>query len=291
MSGLRVVLLTSESPWQRALANRLARDDALTLVGVVVQAIPGTSRWGWIRKAITRQPRLLAKKIAMSLFFRRVLDEIATAELRWFEDAGRAVEWPDVSVLRVADINGQEVVRFLEGLGPDVGAVSGTRMIRESIFAVRPPHLLLNLHTGLSPYYKGGPNCTLWALSRGEPGMVGATVHVLDPGIDSGAVLLTEFTPLEGTDTLGDAVSRTVAHGHDLYVRVLRAIGAGHVPIGLSQDTLGAGRTFYTREWGPKDLWRAARFVRRGDLARWCEEGSPRDGSVRVVDTLGRSGL
>ena len=222
----------------------------------------------------------------MRLVLRRVIDEIAATELTWFGKSGKVLEWPEMPLLRVEDINGREVVRFLEGLRPDVGAVSGTRMIREPIFAVRPPNLLLNLHTGLSPYYKGGPNCTLWALSRQEPNLVGATIHVLDPGIDSGDILLTEFTPLEATDTLGKAVSRTTSHGHDMYVRVLRAIAKGHVPVGVRQAALGEGRTFLNREWGPLHLWRALRFVRRGGLARWVKEGCPRNPAASLVDSL-----
>ena len=222
----------------------------------------------------------------MRLVLRRVIDEIAATELTWFGKSGKVLEWPEMPLLRVEDINGREVVRFLEGLRPDVGAVSGTRMIREPIFAVRPPNLLLNLHTGLSPYYKGGPNCTLWALSRQEPNLVGATIHVLDPGIDSGDILLTEFTPLEATDTLGKAVSRTTSHGHDMYVRVLRAIAKGHVPVGVRQAALGEGRTFLNREWGALHLWRALRFVRRGGLARWVKEGGPRNPAASLVDSL-----
>ncbi len=146
--------------------------------------------------------------------------------------------------------------------------------------------MLLNLHTGISPYYKGGPNCTLWALSRGEPDMVGATIHVLDPGIDSGDILLSDFTPLEATDSLAEAVCRTVAHGHDMYVRVLRAIAEGRELAGVRQADLGEGRTFFTRQWGPVHLWRALRFVRRGGLKRWVADGRPRSSDVRLVDAL-----
>ena len=286
MSGLRVVLLTSDSPRQRSLANRINGDDALALVGVVVQSMPGNMRWTWIRRALTRQPGLLAKRIIMRLVLHRVLDEIAATELAWFGKTGKALEWPEVPLLRVEDINGREVVRFLERLGPDVGAVSGTRMIRDPIFAVRPPHLLLNLHTGLSPYYKGGPNCTLWALSRQEPNLVGATIHVLDPGIDSGDLLLTEYTPLEATDALGEAVSRTISHGHDMYLRVLGAIAKGHDPVGVRQEDIGEGRTFFNREWGALNLWRALRFLRRGDLAQWVKKGRPRHPEANLVDSL-----
>ena len=150
MSGLRVVLLTSDSPWQRSLANRLAADDALTLVGVAVQSMPGNMRWTWIRRSLRRQPGLLAKRIIMRLVLRGAMDEIAATELAWFGKSGKALEWPGVPLLRVEDINGREVVRFLERLRPDVGAVSGTRMIKEPIFAVRPPERNLSTTMGHS---------------------------------------------------------------------------------------------------------------------------------------------
>ena len=287
MTHLRVVLLTSGSPWQRALANRLATEESLRLDGIVIQSMPRSMRWDWAAKTFLRQPGLLGKKIIMRLVLGRVIKEIAAAELEWFGESGQALEWPDVPLLRVQDINANEVVTFLETQKPDIGAVSGTRIIKAPIFAVDPPVRLLNLHTGLSPYLKGGPNCTLWALSLQQPELIGATIHVLDPGIDTGDILLTEFTPLESSDTLGRAVSRTVAHGHEMYLRVLRAIANGEPMAGVRQAELGEGRTYFNREWGPVPLWRASRFVAQGGLARWIGEGRARDPVVRLVNSLG----
>ena len=71
-----------------------------------------------------------------------------------------------------------------------------------------------------------------------------------------------------------------------MYVRVLRAIAKGHVPVGVRQAALGEGRTFFNREWGPLHLWRALRFVRRGGLARWVKEGCPRNPAASLVDSL-----
>jgi len=283
---MRVVLLTSDSPWQRALACRIDAVPELELAGITVQAIKTTARWAWIRKAILTRPGLVAKKAATRLLLNTKLREIHEKELRWFGEGGRAREWPQVERLEIEDINAVEVVEFLERLAPDVVAVSGTRIIRDPLFNVKPPPVFLNLHTGLSPYYKGGPNCTLWALSRREPDHVGATIHVLDPGIDTGAILLSEFTDLEGSDTLGDAVCRVVDQGHDMYIRVLRLIAGGARPSGVKQDALGTGRTFYSREWGPVHLWRASEFLRSGGLMTWVSEGRPRDPNIKVVNAF-----
>ena len=87
--------------------------------------------------------------------------------------------------------------------------------------------------------------------------------------------------------TLGRAASRTVAHGHEMYLRVLRAITNGEPMAGVRQGELGEGRTYFNREWGPLPLWRASRFVAQGGLARWIGEGCPRDPAVQLVNALG----
>jgi hypothetical protein len=90
-------------------------------------------RWDWATKAFLRHPGLLGKRIIMRLVLGRVIKEIAAAELEWFGESGQARAWPDVPLLRVQDINANEVVTFLENQRPDIGAVSGTRIITSCI--------------------------------------------------------------------------------------------------------------------------------------------------------------
>ena len=41
---------------------------------------------------------------------------------------------------------------------------------------------------GVSPYYRG-TDCNFWALYDDNPHIVGATIHLLSKGVDSGAIL------------------------------------------------------------------------------------------------------
>ena len=41
---------------------------------------------------------------------------------------------------------------------------------------------------GISPYYRG-TDCNFWALYDGNPELVGATIHLLSKGLDSGKIL------------------------------------------------------------------------------------------------------
>lgn len=46
----------------------------------------------------------------------------------------------------------------------------------------------INIHMGMSPYYRGS-SCNFWALYDGNPDLVGATIHMISRGLDSGAML------------------------------------------------------------------------------------------------------
>jgi methionyl-tRNA formyltransferase len=276
---MRVVLLTTDAPAQRALARRIADDRRLDLVGVAVQRLSSSRDVSWLRRNV-RQPGKVVDRVLQRLLFLRTLRALAAREREVFGDG----PWPAVPRCVTDDVNGPLVLELIAACRPDAIAVSGTRMVRAPVFGTAPPRGLFNLHTGLSPYYKGGPNCTLWCLANGDPAHLGATVHVLDPGIDSGPLLKTVRTPVEADDTVADLVARTTTVGQAAYVQVLGAVADG-VPIrALPQASLAEGRTYLNREWDVRELARAVRFVRRGGLGAWIDDGRP--GTPLLVDVM-----
>ena len=46
----------------------------------------------------------------------------------------------------------------------------------------------INIHMGISPYYRGA-DCNFWAMYDGNSHLVGATIHMLSKGLDSGSIL------------------------------------------------------------------------------------------------------
>jgi methionyl-tRNA formyltransferase len=75
-------------------------------------------------------------------------------------------------------------------LKPDVVLVIGTRIIgRETLAAITAP--VINFHSGINPKYRGQAG-GYWALATGDPQNAGVTVHLVDEGVDTGAVLYQE---------------------------------------------------------------------------------------------------
>jgi hypothetical protein len=70
---------------------------------------------------------------------------------------------------------------------PDLLACYGSSLIRAPLLT-RFEGRFLNVHLGLSPYYRGA-GTNFWPLVRGEPEFVGATFMHIDAGIDTGKII------------------------------------------------------------------------------------------------------
>jgi folate-dependent phosphoribosylglycinamide formyltransferase PurN len=85
----------------------------------------------------------------------------------------------------------------LRRLAPDVLVLVGSPIVPQALLAV--PRLgTVNAHYGLLPAYRG-MNVTEWSVLRGDP--VGVSVHLVDEGIDTGAILLREEIPIGPSET------------------------------------------------------------------------------------------
>jgi methionyl-tRNA formyltransferase len=94
---------------------------------------------------------------------------------------------PFYPVRRVSSVNAPETAILLQQLRPSVVVVNGTRIISEPILcSVKCP--FINTHAGITPRYRG-VHGAYWALAEGRPDEVGTTIHLVDRGIDTGAVL------------------------------------------------------------------------------------------------------
>jgi methionyl-tRNA formyltransferase len=160
----------------------------------------------------------------------------------------RFPDYPDTEILEVENINSDEAFDFTNKLQPDLVIVSGTRLVRKQLLSVPAKIGILNLHTGLSPYVKGGPNCTNWCIATGDFHLIGNTIMWIDAGIDSGNILTTEFTELDGSENLSQVHLKVMEHAHDLYIRSIEFLSQGKTQT-VPQNTIDPGKTYYNKEW------------------------------------------
>ena len=251
---MKVVILSTEQPNQIALCHKLSAD--CELLAVVFSRNQITPPKSTVTRLQTFVDRASVRVLGHPL-------------LRAWEQLQRSYRTcypapPQVPSTVVRNINDPETTRVLREYSPDLIVVSGTNLIgRRTIDSAPPDSRWLNLHTGLSPYIRGGPNCTNWCLAERLFGLIGNTVMWLDDGIDSGDLIATERTPLDGSETLFELHWKVMEHAHDLCCRVVRRIAAGQAVTSVPQRTIDRGRTFYNRQWNGVAARRALAGFRR----------------------------
>lgn len=93
----------------------------------------------------------------------------------------------DIAPETVADLNSAQMRAILSETHPDVVFVFGVRKI--SAATLESTHApFVNLHLGITPRYRG-VYTGYWALVNRDQNSFGATVHLVDHGLDTGAIL------------------------------------------------------------------------------------------------------
>lgn len=284
MKRVRVVILSCEGFFQRALAARLAQEHLIVGMVKVVQS----KNIGNYRQRVRR----LAKpfRIAQHLVGRGVMsyEEHRARSLAEILFPGELRVDPvtsGVPILRVNDVNAPEVPVFLSRLIPDVVCVNGTNLLRAPVLDLVKdvPLGIVNLHTGLSPYSRGG-NCNLFMLIEGHPEYVGVTVHHVDPGIDSGDIIFTGRPEFQEQDTFETIELKSWRRGIDLMANAVGRLSDGtaqRVPQ-WEEGKLFLRRTGYT--YDPSLRLTVARRLRSGLVREYLTHRETVDRDVRIVE-------
>jgi folate-dependent phosphoribosylglycinamide formyltransferase PurN len=95
----------------------------------------------------------------------------------------------DSKVLKVKynEASNEKVLNWVLKLEPALIVVYGASIIKDPLIS-KYDGRIINLHLGLSPYYKGS-GTNFWPLVNKEPEYVGATAHILTADIDAGPIL------------------------------------------------------------------------------------------------------
>jgi methionyl-tRNA formyltransferase len=126
--------------------------------------------------------------------------------------------------VHVASVNSDEARAALQRLAPDVIVVNGTRIIGKDTLAAATARFI-NMHAGITPQYRG-VHGGYWALRNGKPDEVGTTIHYVDTGIDTGAIIEQVTFSVTESDNFATYPLLHTAHGLPALLRaVARQLG------------------------------------------------------------------
>lgn len=195
------VIIEAPVPRRQLISKRIKKLGMLRVVGQLL-FIFTISRW------LTRTSR------------KRVAEILASAGLD-------CTEIPEEHAVHVDSVNGEEANRLLRNLQPDVVLVSGTRIISKGTLEWASS-TFVNMHSGITPLYRG-VHGAYWALTERDAASCGVTVHLVDPGIDTGGILAQAVINPTAQDNFATYPALQLAAGIPLLAKVVEDILSGRV--------------------------------------------------------------
>jgi len=122
------------------------------------------------------------------------------------------------------------------------------------------PHLgNINLHASLLPKYRGAAPIQ-WAIANGET-VTGVTTMRIDPGLDTGDILLQREQPIAPEDTAVTLAPALAAIGADLIAETLQGQEAGTIHPKLQDNSQATLAPILKKEDGLIDFLRTAQEI------------------------------
>jgi folate-dependent phosphoribosylglycinamide formyltransferase PurN len=196
---IRVAVLApiDNSLYARLVCFRLRQEREIQLVGIVVRSPWNPKRFlsEFNRDGVRLMRKVVEKGIrGDTRFAESTAENLARLAANWelpFPSLKRLASEYNIPYQVVSDHNRKKSERFLQQISPDLIVFTGGGLIRENILAI-PSIGILNCHTGILPQYRG-MDVVEWTAAEDRVDDIGfgATLHLMDKGVDTGPILNT----------------------------------------------------------------------------------------------------
>ena len=263
---MRAILLTSTFRRHVYVANTLA--SGCDLVGV------------W-QEEKTFRPERYAHDAADEAVIQRHFAARDESEARYFaaDAAVRLEPGAAVRTVRAGACSDPAEVAVMQAARPDVVLVFGTGILREPLLSTFEGRVI-NMHLGLSPYYRGA-GTNFWPLVNREPEYVGATIHYLDAGIDTGPIISHARPSVERSDGPHDLGNKTIVAAAEALLRAAAAHVAGAV---RAFPQSGGGRFYQRKDFSADAVRTLYRNFETGMIDEYLAARPARDAALRLIE-------
>ena len=132
-------------------------------------------------------------------------------------DSPQSVKTLDTEYVEVDKFDGENVLTLIQQRQTDYLIIAGCgAIIKDNILSLSCP---INIHPGLLPQFRG-LDPVLWAIDKQES--LGATVHIMDEGIDTGDILLSEPMRAQNPQSILEARLQVLRWGGKLLGEFLK---------------------------------------------------------------------
>jgi methionyl-tRNA formyltransferase len=201
----RIVILTGNELRHQFFRKRIALTEGIEVVQSFCETAQQLIAEEVTEENILRHQHLQARLQSEKDFFELFVN---TAE-----DKSNAV------VIERGSINDQKNTDTIAALNVDLIVVYGASILKQPLLQLFPDKIV-NIHLGLSPYYRGSAT-NYWPLVDMLPECVGATFMYIDEGIDTGEIIHQIRATYNYFDTPSSIGNRLIKEMTDVFAELI----------------------------------------------------------------------
>lgn len=261
---MKIVLLTSDSLRHKYIAATIARELDLQLIITEKKSssITDTSAYG----------KKDAEFLAAHFKARAESEEKFFGEFQEFSKAIPRINVPH------GQINSEEVLKIITDVDPDLIVLFGTSIIKDPLLS-HFKNRIINLHLGLSPYYKGSAT-NLYPYLFDEPECIGATIHLATENVDEGAILYQLRPEMKETDDMHEIGNKVIKKAGEVLPEVLENYMAGKItPVRQK----ASGRLCRNKDVTAYVIREIYKNFEQGMIGRYLQKKEKRDAKRPIV--------
>jgi methionyl-tRNA formyltransferase len=168
---------------------------------------------------------------------------------------------PDIINLEGSNLNSSETLSLIKKCSPGFIAVFGIGIIKEEILSYCPDSFY-NLHVGIPEYYRGS-SCNFWPIYNRDLKNLGATVHKIEKGVDTGKIAEKKNITLESSDNEQSIMLKTLKVGTQLMNETINKWKRGTLQLKVQKKI---GKQYKMNEFNPAAILNVKLMVESGEL-------------------------
>lgn len=208
------------------------------------------------------------------------------SEIDFFKIFCDTVEYKSVSqTIAYGEINSEEKVAEIIQLEPDLIVSFGCSIIKSTLIDLFEDRFI-NVHLGLSPYYRGA-GTNFWPFVNREPEYAGVTFMLIDGGIDTGRIIHQIPAEIHDGDSIHQIGNRLIANMAKECKRLIQHYD--YLEPASFQPMVGNGKEkiYRKKDFTEDAVAKLYRNFESGMIQNYLEECARGERKVNIVENSG----
>ena len=173
---------------------------------------------------------------------------------------------PTVYTIEKGNLNSDKTLELIKQCSPDQIIIFGTSLLGTKFLDLYPDQIL-NLHVGLSQFYRGS-SCNFWPIYDLKPQLLGATVHFVSKRIDGGNIVIQDTIDLDKRDSEFVLMTKPIILGTKLMIEAIKRTNTDLANKGTLQNK---GNLYQIKDFTPEAIIKVKNLVNSGKLKQKLE--------------------